>query len=92
MPKLDIDIAFQPIEGGRIRNKVHQTARGISSEQRALRALKDFHSVDVKHGEGLCLGYRDVTLVKIHRIGRLDDVIEVVLGDASDRELGVLPR
>ena len=92
MPKLDIDIAFEPIEGGRIGNKVHQTARGVSSEQRALWALQYFYSVDVKDGKGLCLRYRNVTLVKVNRVGRLDNVIEVVLGDASDRELRVLAR
>ena len=36
LPKLDIDIALQPIEGGGIGNKVHQTARGVAPEQRAL--------------------------------------------------------
>ena len=57
-----------------------------------LRALEDFNSVDVEYGKGLCLGYRNVALVEIDGIGRLDDVIEVVLGDATDRELRVLPR
>ena len=38
------------------------------------------------------MGYRNITLVEIDGIGCLNDVIKVVLGDATDRELSVLPR
>ena len=71
---------------------MHQTARGVSSKQRALRALQNFYSVYVKYGKGLCLRYRNIALIEINRIGRLDNVIEVILCDATDRELRVLSR
>ena len=69
---------------------MHQSACGVSAKQCALGTLQDFHPIDIKDREGLRLRDGDIALIQIHRIGRLDDVIEVVLGHSANGELCVL--
>ena len=69
---------------------IDRAAGGVAAEQGTLGALEYFHPVDIEHREGLALGNGDITLVQVDRIGRLDNIVEVVLGDAANGELGVL--
>ena len=68
-----------------------QATGGVPAKECALRSLQDFHPIDIKDRKGLRLRYRDITLIQIYRIGCFDDVVKVILGDAADGELGVLP-
>lgn len=84
-------VSLGAVKGGFAADVLHQAAGGIAAEERALWPLQDLHALDVEQGEGLRLGNGNVAFVQVHRIGCLDDVVEIVLGDAADRELGVLP-
>ena len=71
---------------------MNKTTRCVSSKQGALRTFQDFYAIDIEHGESLSLRDCDITLIEVHRIRCLDDVIKVILGDATNRELSVLTR
>ena len=88
----DVEVARGLVEARTVGNKVHQAAGCVAPEQGALGPFEYFHPIDVEYGEGLGLCNRYVAIIKIDRVGGFDDVVEIILGDAPDRELGVLPR
>ena len=92
LSKFHVEVTLDTVEGRRIGNKVHQAACRVTTKQGALRALQNFDSSDIEDGEGLCLSDSNVSLIQIDRIGCFDDVVEIVLRHAANRELGILSR
>src|SRR5262249_1389229 len=88
----DVGITARLVEARFARQIVDEPARGVAAEESPLRPFQQLDAIDVEEREGLRLGDGDVALVERDGIGRLDDVIEVVLRDAADRELRVLAR
>ena len=54
--------------------------------------IADLDAFNVECGEGLCLGDSKITLIQVYRNGSLDNVIEIILCNATDRELCILAR
>ena len=69
---------------------MNETAGRVAAKQSALGALENLESLDIVDGKGLGLGHRQIPFIKISGVGRLDDVVEIILGYAANRELGVL--
>ena len=92
LSELDVEVACCLLERGGIGDEMNKTTCCVSSKQGALRTFQDFYAIDIEHCESLGLRNRDVTLIEVNRIRCLDDVIKVVLGDATNRELSVLTR
>ena len=85
-----VNITFRPVKIRLVADVVDQTAGRITAIERALRPFQYFRATDIKHGEGLRLGNGNIAFVEVHRGGRLDDVVKVILGGAADGELGIL--
>ena len=69
---------------------MNDTAGCIPAEQGALGALQYFDPLDVINSKGIRLRDRDIAFIEIDGDGRFDDVVKVVLGNAANRELGIL--
>src|SRR6185369_9274060 len=59
-------------------------ADGVTAEERALRALQDFHALDVEHARVRADAAREVHAVDVHADVWVLIEREVVLADAAD--------
>ena len=87
---VQVDEALNGVQPGLARDVADKATSRIAPEQRALRSLEHLDPVDIEQGERLALADRDVAVVEIHGVRRLDNVVDVILGHAADRVLAVL--
>src|ERR1019366_761266 len=83
---IDVNVSLEGI-GWTLGDVMHQTGSRIASEKRTLGTLENLDPIHVESGERLPLLHRDVRIVDVERHHRLHMIIEVVLGDATNREL-----
>ena len=62
----------------------------VAAEQCALWSLENLNPLNIEKGKCLRLRNRDITLVEVDCSRGLDDVIEIVLRDTSNRKLRIL--
>jgi hypothetical protein len=90
LPDGQVSVTLIAFQAGLVAVVVNQAAGGVAAEQGALWTLEDLDPLDVEYRECMRLGDGNVAFVQIHGIGRLNDVVEVVLGHATNGKLRVL--
>ena len=85
-----IQITFDPLQGRLVTDVMDQATGCITAVQGSLWAFQYLYALNIEERERLCLGNSNIAFVEVDGGRRLDDVVKVVLGYATNGKLRVL--